>query len=162
MSKINTRHPIWDDDDIEYFQCDCHSREHTIYAYADKLGDEDTGKILYDGINLRFVVGRYDTEVGYSGHAFIRFFKRMRWRFRMAYAILTEGFLEYEDDWIPERRSLEQIRGKKEIVRLINFLATRHIAICKREMEARTLTPEELADYEKFVKDYAFYPIEKE
>ena len=64
MSKINVRHPLWDDDDIEYFQCDCHSREHTIYAYADKLGDEDTGKILYDGINLRFVVGRYDTEVG--------------------------------------------------------------------------------------------------
>ena len=144
----------------EYFECDCHDRDHLIRAVQDKAMN-DNNEVVYEEISLRFLVKTGDYEYTRSqSNRFMNFFRRWRWRFKTAFHILFVGWFELEDEWCPERRGADMVRCKKELQKLIEWLAKKHIELEEREMKFRQYSPEELANYREFANKWGDHPIE--
>jgi len=150
-----------DDEDREYFECDCHDGDHVIRATHLKV----TGKkddVFVDEITLKFCVRTGDWERVYGTNKLKNFYRRVEWRIKTAVRILFIGHFELYDEWIPERRYAEQIRGKKELKKFTEWLAKKQIELDEQEMKFRKFSPEELAEYKEFANKWGFHEINDE
>lgn len=113
-------------DKTELFECDCHSRDHSIIAHKDLYTWEAGGENRTDiNLFLEFVVTKGSwTANKYTGFKFVNFFRRIIWRFREAVKILFIGHYRVEDCWMPLRIDDEPLRliGVSETKRLGEML----------------------------------------
>jgi hypothetical protein len=155
------------DEDREYFECDCHDPEHIMRVEHLKSKDED-GDIFLDELSFNFrtligdweanySLGKYTTDFNYAIHEWANKFRRMKWRFKMAFRILIKGNFQLHDQWIPERRGADDMRGQSEMSKLLLWLAEKHIEISKRQIEFGKMSTEALKEYKEFAEKWSMH-----
>ena len=166
---LKNKYKIVYEEDREYFECDCHDSDHVMRVELEKMSDAD-GNTFVDELSFSFraiigdweanyPLGKYTTDFNYTIHEWANKFRRMKWRFKMAFRIFFHGKFEIHDQWIPERRGADQMSGAKEVSRLLLWVAQKHIQIYERQLQFGKLSPEELKEYREFADEWAMYPL---
>lgn len=113
----------------EFFECDCHDRDHLIRAeYSEFISNYKDGTFHVDrDLNIQFVVYTGDWEYDGMKDNFIkRKWNRLRWRIKKATRILFYGRFEVDGYFVPCRSLVDS--HKQSIEWMFGYETTKNLA----------------------------------
>ena len=119
---INNKTSKPNNDETEFFECDCYGKHHLIIARKSFWIGKDSKENEYKEIDvsLEFTAEKGDWEsCDYDEFILFRFFKKLWWRLKEAFLILSKGRYKVEDIWEPIWKEKERgLCGVNETKRL--------------------------------------------